>query len=409
MRRVVVTGIGILSSVGNDPASFFDSLLCGRSGVVPLGGEGPREARRVGARVAFDPLDHFDPTRAAAIDRFSQFALVAAAQAIGDARLVLPLADRSRIGVAMGTGLGGAQTIDASYLTLHRHGSRAVRPLTVPMAMNAAGASHIARAHGLEGPNLTFSTACSSSAVAIGEALRAIRHGYVDVMIAGGAEALLTDGVLTAWEAMRVLAPLDVDDPGGSCRPFSGDRAGLVLGEGAAFVVLEAADHASARGARCRAEIMGYGATNDPAHLVRPSIDGQARAMKAALADARLAPGDVDCINAHGTAMPAGDRVETAAIKCVFGERAYRIPVSATKSMHGHMMGATAAAELIATVLSIEHDAVPPTANLRVPDPECDLDYVAEGARIHAGVQTAMTNSFAFGGSSGVLIVRAAT
>ena len=412
MRKVAITGLGIVSPVGHDLASFFDSLMAGRSGIglLPSGDAQPaleRNAAQVAAVVEFDPARHFPATECATLDRFSQFARVAAAQAVADARLQLDTEDRTRVGVCLGTGMGGARTIEDAYLALHRRGANSVRPLTVPMAMNTAAASHIALAHSIEGPNLTYSTACSSSAVAIGEASRLVRHGYADVVIAGGTEALLTDGVMRAWDALRTLAEVDRDNPARSCRPFSKDRSGLVLGEGAAIVVLEAMDRALARGAPVRAELLGYGAAGDVQHITRPSVRGQARAMGAALADAGVAPGEIDYINAHGTATIVGDRVETAAIKEVFGERAGCVPVSSTKALHGHMMGATAAAEFIAALLAIEHAAVPPTAHLRVRDPDCDLDYVAEGGRRGLRIRTVMSNAFAFGGSGAVLVARA--
>ena len=278
--------------------------------------------------------------------------------------------------------------------------------MTVLMAMNTAGASQIAMKHGLTGPNMTISTACSSAAVAIGEACRLIRHGYADVMIAGGAEALLTEGTLAAWAALRTLASVDADDPAASCRPFSRDRSGLVLGEGAAIVVLEAADRALARGAPVHAELIGFGMSNDVHHIAHPSVEGQVRAMRAALADAAIAPREIDYLNAHGTATLVGDRVETAAIKEVFGDHAYRVPVSSTKAVHGHMMGATAAAEFIAAVLAIKQRAVPPTANLRVPDPECDLDYIPNESR-KKNVEFAVCSSIAFGAKNSAIVLKA--
>jgi 3-oxoacyl-[acyl-carrier-protein] synthase II len=273
--------------------------------------------------------------------------------------------------------------------------------------MNNAAAAQVAIEHGLHGPNQTISTACSSSAIAIGEAARAIRHGYAEVMLAGGSEALLTLGTLKAWDAMRALAFEDATDAGASCRPFSKDRTGLVLGEGAGVLVLEDLGRAERRGARIYAELAGYGAANDARHVARPDAAGQARAMALALADAGLAPDAIDYVNAHGTATPVGDVVETEAIKQVFGAHARRLPVSSTKSMHGHLMGAAGAVELIGAVLAITHQALPPTANLRVPDPECNLDYVPNIGRTAVSVKTVMSNAFAFGGSNAVLIARA--
>jgi 3-oxoacyl-[acyl-carrier-protein] synthase II len=276
----------------------------------------------------------------------------------------------------------------------------------VLLAMNNAPAAWIGLEHGLTGPNLTFSTACSSSAVAIGEAARRIAAGEADVMIAGGAEAPLNFGTLKAWDALKTLATEDPDDPAASCKPFAKDRSGLVLGEGAAMLVLESWDRALARGAPILAELAGYGLCTDAVHITRPSVEGQARAMHRALADAALTPADIDYINAHGTGTQANDPVETAAIKQVFGDEARRIPVSSTKSMHAHLLGAAGAVELVAAILALGRAVIPPTINLRKPDPECDLDYVALEARAVKAPRAVMSNSFAFGGTNAVLIAR---
>ena len=272
------------------------------------------------------------------------------------------------------------------------------------MVMNNAATSAIALEYGFTGPNLTFSTACSSSSVSIGEAFQKICYGQADVMLAGGAEALITLGMMKAWEALRALANEDKDDPGASCKPFSADRTGLVLGEGAAIFVLEDMERAIARGATIHAEITGYGSGNDSFHITQPSAEGQARAMRAALARAGLKPENIDYINAHGTATPLNDPTETEAIKLAFGEYASGIPVSSTKSMHGHLMGATAAVEFVACVMALKHQSLPPTINLHHPDPKCDLDYIPNFGRVGINVQNVMSNSFAFGGTSGVLI-----
>ncbi len=409
MRRVAITGLGVVSPVGSNPPEFFRNLLAGRSGIrrisAPFAG---KVAAKIAGEVDFDPAAHFSKVRLATLDRFSQFALVAAAQAIQDAGLALTPADKLTAGVAFGTGLGGALVLDEAYRELYGHADDPrIRPLTVVMTMNNAAAAQVAIEHGLHGPNHTVSTACSSSAIAIGEAARAIRHGYAEVMLAGGSEALLTLGTLKAWDAMRALAVEDAAAPAASCRPFSKDRTGLVLGEGAGVLVLEELGRAERRGARIYAELAGYGAANDAFHVTKPDAAGQARAMALALADAGLAPDAIDYVNAHGTATPVGDVIETEAIKQVFGAHARRLPVSSTKSMHGHLMGAAGAVELIAAVLAITHQALPPTAHLRVPDPECDLDYVPNTGRTAVSVKTVMSNAFAFGGSNAVLIARA--
>jgi 3-oxoacyl-[acyl-carrier-protein] synthase II len=342
------------------------------------------------------------------LDRVSQFALAAAAEAVRDADLALERTDRHRAGVCLGTGMGGAQTTDDGYFTLYAEGSDRVKPYTVLMAMTNAAASWIGIEYGLTGPNLTYSTACSSSAVAIGEAARRIATGDVDVMIAGGTEAPLSYGTLVAWDALKTLATEDPRDPGASCKPFAKDRTGLVLGEGAAIVVLEDWQHAQARGAHIHAELAGYGLCSDASHITRPTVEGQAAAMRQALDSAAMQPEDIGYINAHGTATLANDAVETGAIKQVFGARAFRIPVSSTKSMHGHLLGAAGALEFVASVLALERRVIPPTMNLDLPDPECDLDYVPGAARPGVDLAAVMSNSFAFGGTNAVLICRAA-
>jgi 3-oxoacyl-[acyl-carrier-protein] synthase II len=272
------------------------------------------------------------------------------------------------------------------------------------MIMNNASAAHISIEYGLSGPCLTLSTACASSANAIGEAFRQVRDGYVDVMLAGGAEAFLTYGGFRSWESLRVLAAEDPEDPSKSCKPFSKNRTGLVPGEGAAMVVLEEMERAIRRGAPIYAELIGYGSTSDAGHITRPSLEGQARAMAEALKEAGLLPEDIDYINAHGTATEWNDLVETQAIKKVFGDYACKVPVSSTKSMHGHTMGAAGAIEFIVSLLTIKNQAVPPTINLDQPDPECDLDYVPNIGRKGVTVNTVMSNAFAFGGSNAALI-----
>ena len=409
MRRVAITGIGVVSPVGSGADAFFTGLLAGRSGIRRIAAP---FAERLAVKVAgqiddFDPARHFSKIRLGALDRFSQFALVAAKQALDHAGLRLTDPERLSTGVYMGTGLGGAYALEDAYAEVFKAGEPRIKPFTVILTMNNAAGGQIGLEHGLQGPNQTFSTACASSAIAIGEAMRAIRHGYAETMLAGGAEALLTLGTIKSWEALRTLALEDPVDPAASCRPFSRDRAGLVLGEGAAVLVLEEMERARARGADILAELAGYGAANDAEHITKPAVRGQARAMTAALADAGVAAADVDYINAHGTATAVGDVIETQAIKQVFGEHARRVAISSTKSMHGHLMGATGAVEFAAAVLALRNRAIPPTAHLRVPDPECDLDYVANSGRSDVNVKTVMSNAFAFGGSNAVLVARA--
>jgi beta-ketoacyl-acyl-carrier-protein synthase II len=408
-RRVAITGLGVVTPLGNSITELFASLAAGRSGVRRLASSrAERLVSPIGAVVNFDGTAHFAPPRLRILDRFSQMALVAAGGAVADARLDFTTERRDRCGVFVGSSLGGAETTDAGYRTLYAEQSDRINPYTVLAAMTNAPASWIGIDFGLRGANLTYSNACSSSAIALGEAARLIQRGDGDLMLAGGAEAPLTYGVMRAWEAMRTLAKEDARDPSASCRPFSLTRNGLVLGEGAAFVVLEAWDHAIARGAFIHAELSGYGLTSDASHITRPTVEGQATAMRAALDSAMLSDDAIDYINAHGTGTLQNDEVETAAIKDVFGARAYSIPVSSTKSMHGHLLGAAGALELVIGVVCLERGMVPPTMHLDSPDPSCDLDYVAGCART-AKLCTVMSNSFAFGGTNAVLIIERAT
>jgi 3-oxoacyl-[acyl-carrier-protein] synthase II len=327
-------------------------------------------------------------------------------EAIKDANLTIDDALKPRMGIYLGTGMGGAQSIEDGYVRLYKEGASRLKPFTVLMSMNNAAASAIALEHQLTGPNQTFSTACSSSAVAIGEASRLIRHGYADVMLAGGAEALLTFGTMKAWEALRTLAEEDSNDIGASCKPFSADRTGLVLGEGSAMLVLESYEHATARGAKIYAEIAGYGAANDCNHITQPSVKGQSATMQAALNDAGLSADTIQYINAHGTGTKLNDVTETNSIKNVFASHAYELSVSSTKSMHGHLMGAAGALEAVITTLAVCSNKLPPTINLAHPDPECDLDYVPNVSKTLPKLEYAMSNSFAFGGTGAALILK---
>lgn len=406
LRRVVITGLGIVSPLGNQPEVFFSALTQGQSGISKIKSDFVEMLdTRIAAQADFDGIEYFTRQQLAILDRVSQFALYCANEALKDAGLSLTERDLSRVGCYMGTGMGGASSTEDGYDRLFKQQASRLKPFTVLMAMNSAAASQIAMQYQLSGPNLTFTTACSSSAIAIGEAFRQIQHGYCDVMFAGGAEALLTYGTIKAWEALRTLANEDEVNPAFSCKPFSANRSGLVLGEGAAVFILEEMENAKARGAKIYAEVVGYGTTNDGTHITQPSVEGQARAMQAALNNAKLAPEKIDYINAHGTGTQLNDATETAAIKQVFGTNAYKTPVSSTKSMHGHLMGAAGAVELVATTLALVNNHLPPTINLESPDPVCDLDYVPNISRKISNIQHAMSNSFAFGGTSGVIIL----
>jgi 3-oxoacyl-[acyl-carrier-protein] synthase II len=404
-RRVAITGLGVLSPHGSDPAAMFDALMRGESAVrrTPLE-SGTDSFVVVAAAVRGEPWASLPRSQRVMTDRVSQYALLATSAAIIDSGLDLEREDRQRVGAAFGTCMGGITTTENAYEDLFRRGMTRVSPFTLVKTMYNAPTAQVCLQYGLAGPSLTFTTTCSSSAVAVGEAMRTIRHGYADVMIAGGAEALLVYGSVKAWVALQILAPERADDPAATCRPFSRDRNGTVIGDGAAIVVLEAWEHAVARGARIYAELAGYGVCNDSAHMTQPSIEGQAHAMRLALADAQVAPEEIGYINAHGTATQLNDVTETRAIKETFGRHAARLAVSSTKSMHGHLVGAAGAMELVISTLAVVRQQAPPTAHLDVVDPDCDLDYVPHRGRAHA-IDAAMTNSFAFGGTAGVLVV----
>jgi len=406
VRRVAITGFGFISPLGNDAETLFPRMMGGQSAIREISTDGPVPHSNVGAAAMFDPSLYFPPKqRLDNLDRVSQLSIAAAMTAVNDSGLEFSDSNRMRSGVSFGTGMGSAQGFEETFSQVLLHDPDRVRPLTVLKVMNNASAGHIAIQYGLGGPDLTYSCACSSSSVSIGEAFRQIRHGYADVMIAGGAEAALTFTFFKAWEAMHVLAPPDPADPSASCRPFAKNRNGLVLGEGAAMVVLEEWDSACRRGARIYAELAGYGSSNDSAHITKPSVEGQGHAMKLALADAAMSPEDIDYVNAHGTATQLNDVTETEAIKRVFGARAYEVPVSSTKSMHGHLLGGAGALEFVISLLAMHHGGVPPTANLVERDPECDLDYVPLVGR-EQKIDCIMSNSFAFGGTNAVLIAR---
>ncbi len=406
-RRIAITGLGAVSPVGTGAGVFFDALLAGKSGIgrldIPHAG---RLGVHIGASVGNLDLAGFTPAMLSQTERVSQMAIVSAREALAHAGQPRDATPPERRGVFVGCGFGGAHTVEEGYEALFARGQDRVRPLSVMLAMTNAPAAHVGMLFGAHGPCLTYANACASGAVAIGEALRSIRAGEIDVALAGGAEALLTFGVLKSWEMLQVLALEDAQDPAASCRPFSADRTGLVLGEGAAFVVLEEWGGAMKRGAPVLAELAGYACRNDATHLSKPDGAGQARVLRAALADAGLDAAAIGHINAHGTATRVGDRVETEAVRAVFGEHAPHLAISATKSMHGHLMGAAGAVEFVATVQALARRIVPPTMFLRQPDPELGLDYVANEARPLPGLRAALSNSFAFGGTNAVLVAR---
>lgn len=407
MTRVAITGVGVVSPVGMDSGSFFDSLLAARSGIGTVDiAHQERLRARLAAQIRNFQID-LPKERLAQLDRYAQLALVAVREAWGQSGRPDEAHAPEARGVYFGTGLGGAGTLEKGYAALFLDNASRVHPMSVIAAMANAAAANIALDFACKGPALTYAVACASSAVAIGEAYRAIQSGAITLAIAGGSEALLTFGIMKSWEALMTLATADKERPESSCRPFALDRTGLVLGEGAGAVVLEALEHAQDRGAPILAEIVGYGLASDAAHLSRPEAEGQVRAMRAALHEAGrhgVAPADIAYINAHGTATRIGDKTETEAIKAAFGEQAYRVPISSTKAIHGHLMGAAGAVEFIAAVLALLRGTAPPTAHLWRHDPECDLDYVPLTARPLQEPRAVMSNSFAFGGTNAVLV-----
>lgn len=403
MRRVAITGIGVVSPLGNSLPDFHRSLAEARPGIRTLPAEiAQGSGVKVAAPVDWSPVPMFKEAEAANLDRVTQFALAAASQALASSALDLDAADRSRVGVYWGTGMGGAHSLEGAYKQVYGAGEWRLRPLTVVMAMNNAAGSNVAVRYGLGGPFANFSTACSSSAMALGEAMRTIAAGRADAIVAGGAEALLTPGTLAAWQALRTLAPADPADPAASCKPFDKRRAGLVLGEGAAAFVLEEESRARSRGARIHGFLTGYGNSCDAVHMSRPDRAGQTRAMREALVDAALEPQDIAYINAHGTATAVGDVVEAEAINAVFAEASPL--VSSTKSLHGHLLGGAGALEFAVALLALEEGLVAPTAFLEQPDPAIRLRHVPLEAQRIAPPRAVMSNSFAFGGSNVVLI-----
>lgn len=394
----MVTGLGALSAIGNDAQAFWHSLKQGRCGIRPLDGFEGVQLKTAARLQNYQPDQHFDKVGQRNLDLFAQFLTVAGRQAVADSGLKF---DASRTAVVSATSSAGQETQDREYQRVYLDGKSRMQPLTVPRAMSSAGASHLSLELGLTGPCFTLSTACSSSNHAIGMAYWLIRHGMVDAAVTGGSEAPFAFGNLKAWEAARIVdqAP---------CRPFSLDRNGLSLGEGAAVMVLELRDKALARGARIYGEILGFGMTADAHHLMQPSMVGEVAAIKAALDDAQISEAEVNYINAHGTATQLNDATETQAIKQVFGRHTESLMVSSTKSMHGHALGAAGALEAVATVLALHHGVVPPTINYSGPDPNCDLDIVPNEARA-AKLRYAMSHSFAFGGLNAVLVFGAAS
>ncbi|MDC1228334.1 beta-ketoacyl-[acyl-carrier-protein] synthase family protein [Octadecabacter sp.] len=401
MKRVVITGAGTINALGHDVATTLDALAHGRCGIGPLNiRDVDRLAVKIGGQVTgYDEHEHFNRQQISLYDRFTQFTLLAAAQAIGEAGLTFSgeLADRS--GVVFGTSGGGLNTQDENYRAVYEEGKNRVHPFIIPKLMNNAAASHVSMQYNLRGPSFTVATACASSNHAMGQAFMMIRSGMADVMVTGGSESMLCFGGVKAWEGLRVMSK-------DACRPFSATRNGMVQGEGAAVFVFEDRDHALKRGAVILAEVAGFAMSSDASDIVTPSKQGAARAISGALKDAQMNREDVGYINAHGTGTAANDKTECAAVADVFGRYADDLMISSTKSMHGHLIGGTGAVELLACIMALRDGIIAPTIGYEEADPECALDVVPNVAR-EAKVSAVLSNAFAFGGLNAVIALKA--
>jgi nodulation protein E len=397
MQRVVITGMGMISALGHTVPENWEALCQGRSGIAAITSVDTSGLKFTnGAEVrGFDPNQHFANDY---LDRFAQFASLAAREAARQSGIEFKSGVGERSAVITGSCIGGQNTQDVGFVELYRKGNTRMHPMSIPKTMANAGASQISTEFGIRGPVYTVSTACSSSNHAIGQAFWMVRNGVIDAAITGGSEAPFSYGLLKAWEAMRVVSPE-------TCRPFSNNRQGLILGEGAAMLVLEAEEHARERGAAILGEIVGFGMSSDAGHITQPSAEGAAMAMKMALCDGQISSQEIGYVNAHGTGTPLNDPTETHALKLALGEHGSKVPVSSTKSMHGHALGAAGALEAVATVMALKTGVLPPTANFTEADPACDLDVIPNQAR-ERQVEYAMSNSFAFGGLNAVLIFR---
>lgn len=402
MKRVVVTGLGCMSPIGNTAPDTWSAAKAAACGIGPVRDEWVAQLNRTMAGLikGYVPEDHFERRELDIIDRFAQIALIACDEALADAGLEIDEETGYRTACILGTGLGGVETMDEGFARLYGGGPKRVHPFTVPKMMMNAAPSHISMRNNIRGPAYSIASACSSSNHAIGTALNMVRAGQCDIAITGGSECVITLGGMKAWEALRVMAP-------DTCRPFSKNRKGMILGEGSGIIVLEEYERAKARGATIYAEMAGFGMSSDAGDLVMPSAQHAARAMKAALADGGLNPEDIDYVNAHGTATQANDASETRSLHMTFGDHAKKLAVSSSKSMVGHSLGAAGAVEMVLTVMGVHEGVAPPTVNYTEPDPECDLDYVPNEAR-DMPIRAAMSNSFAFGGLNAVLTVKQA-
>jgi len=407
--RVVVTGLGVVTSIGHEVNAFWASLVAGRGGIHRISLFDPSEfGSQIGAEVRdWDPAQHMDPKEARRNDRYTHFGFVAAKQAFADSGLDMAREDGDRVGVIIGSGIGGMYTYESQLKVLAERGPRKVSPFTIPSLIGNMCSGLVAIEHGARGPNFGVVSACATGTHALGEAAHTIRRGDADVMIAGGSEAAITPFAYASFCAMKAMSTRNAT-PEKACRPFDKGRDGFIMGEGAGVLVLESLEHAQARGARIYCELAGYAATCDAFHITQPDPEGKglSMAMKRAMASAALAPEQIDYINAHGTSTPYNDKFETLAIKKVFGDHAHRVPISSTKSMTGHLLGAAGGIESVIAVKTIQTQTIAPTINLEDPDPECDLDYVPNVAR-SAAVRTVLSNNLGFGGQNAAIVFRA--
>lgn len=406
-KRVVITGMGCISPVGNNVKDTWEALLAGKSGVGPITHfDASSHKTKFAAEVkGFDPAALFGARDARKMDRFTQFATAAAMEAVGQSGLVIDDSNRDRVGILIGTGIGGISVTLEQYEIMRERGADRVSPFLIPMMISDGAAGSLAIRFGARGPNMSLATACASGTNALGEAAEMIRRGAADVIIAGASEAAITSLTMAGMNSMTALSTRN-DDPQRASRPFDKDREGFVMGEGAGVFILESLEHAQARGANILCEFSGYGTTDDAYHISAPAENGAgaANSMRLALENAGLSITDIHYINAHGTSTPLNDKSESAAIKTVFGEQAYKIPISSTKSMTGHLLGASGAVEAIFSTMAIINGILPPTINYETPDPVCDLDYVPNQPR-KVNVDHAMSNSFGFGGHNATLII----
>ncbi len=407
-RRVVITGIGIITPLGNEKEKFWRNLTAGKSGTDFITHFDTKDfPSKIGAEVRdFNPLDFISPKEARRMDKFIQFAVAGAKLAVADANLNLDKIDRNRAGVLVGSGIGGIETIEREHRNLISKGPSRISPFLIPMLIVNMAPGQISMALGLKGPNSCVATACSSGSHAVGDAFKIIQRGDAEIMLGGGTETALTPLGFGGFCAMRALSTRN-DQPEKACRPFDKLRDGFIMGEGAGIVILESLEHAQKRGAHIYGEICGYGLTGDAYHMTAPAPNGEgaARCIRMALKDADLSLEEVDYINAHGTSTPLNDKYETMAIKTVFGKGAYKIAVSSTKSMTGHLLGAAGGVEAAICALILERNIIPPTINYEHPDPDCDLDYVPNQAR-KAEVKIALSNSLGFGGHNATLVFK---